>query len=237
MSLKKPSVLGIITARGGSKSVPKKNIALVAGKPLIAWTIEAALSSNALSRVIVSTDDDEIAQVCREWGAEVPFIRPNELAQDYSPHVDVVIHAAEWISKYYNWSPEYVMLLQPTSPLRIAEDIDESVNLALKRNADGVVSVEEAPRHPYVIKRITKNGILEDFVEKPKGYLPRQSFPPVYAINGAIYLQRYVSLLKNKSFFAARTLPYLMPQERSLDIDTPWDLYLANLLLRDNKTD
>lgn len=228
-----PVVLGIITARGGSKGIPRKNITLLAGKPLIAWTIEAAFESDCLDRVVVSTDNAEIAQVCRDCRAEVPFMRPVELAQDDSPHMDVIIHAVEWMMSHENYSPDYVMLLQPTSPLRTAEDIDAAVALALQRAADGVVSVSEAPAHPYLIKRITEKGSLVDFVDTPKGYLPRQSFPPAYVVNGAIYLGRREVLLQRRTWYATRTYPYIMPLERSLDVDTPWDLYLANLVMMD----
>ena len=229
----KPFVVGVITARGGSKSIPKKNIVPVAGKPLIAWTIETALQSPALSRVIVSTNDAEIAKVARQWGAEVPFLRPAELAQDNSPHIPVVVHAVEWLESHENMRPDYVLLLQPTSPLRSTEDIDNAIRLVLEKDADSVVSVCEALSHPYLTKRITANGRLEDFVPRPEGYLRRQALPPVYVVNGAIYLVRRDVLLEKQTFYTERTYAYVMPPERSLDIDTPWDLYLADLILRD----
>ena len=228
-----PVVLGIITARGGSKGIPRKNISPLAGKPLIVWTIEAALNSHSLRRVIVSTDDAEIAQVCRGHEAEVPFMRPDELARDDSPHMDVVIHAVNWLMTHENYCPDYIMLLQPTSPLRTAVDIDAAVALALQRAADGIVSVSEAPDHPYLIKRIAGDGNLVDFVKTPKGYLPRQLFPPAYVVNGAIYLARRDMLLQQRTWYTDRTYPYIMPPERSLDVDTPWDLYLSDLVLRD----
>ncbi|MDY6876676.1 MAG: acylneuraminate cytidylyltransferase family protein [Chloroflexota bacterium] len=233
MSATTPTVLGLITARGGSKSIPRKNIAQVGGKPLIAWTIGAAFESYSLSRVIVSTDDAEIAQVSREWGAEVPFMRPAELAQENSPHMDVVVHAVEWLMTHKDYCPDYVMLLQPTSPLRTAEDIDAAVALAAQRNVDRVASVSESPAHPYLIKQITEEGNLVDFVDKPEGYLPRQSFPSVYVVNGAIYLGRRKALLRERTWYTNRTYPYIMPPEHSLDVDTPWDLYLADLILKD----
>lgn len=230
-----PHVVGVITARGGSRSIPRKNIVPVAGKPLIVWTIEAALKSSSLSRVILSTDDTEIAKVARQWGAEVPFIRPAKLAQDDSPHIPVIIHTVEWLELNEGVRPDYVFLLQPTCPLRSAEDIGNAIQLALENDADGVVSVCEAPSHPYLTKRVTADGRLEDFVSKPEGYLRRQDLSAAYALNGAIYLARREILLEKETWYTDRTYAYIMPAERSLDIDTPWDLYLADLILRDRE--
>ena len=229
------NVLALITARGGSRSIPKKNIAPLAGKPLIAWTIEAALRSPALSRVIVSTDDTEIAEVAQQWGAEVPFMRPAELARDDSPHIPVVVHAIEWLETHGEMRPEYVLLLQPTSPLRATEDIDNAIRLAFEKDADSVVSVCQAFSHPYLAKRITTDGRLEDFGPRSEGYLARQVLPPAYVVNGAIYLIRRDVLIEKQTFYTERTYAYVMPPERSLDIDSPWDLYLADLILRDKR--
>lgn len=227
------SILAIITARGGSKGIPGKNIKHLAGKPLITWTIQAALDSHNLDRVIVSTDDTNIANVCREFGAEVPFMRPNDLAQDDSPHIEIIIHVIDWLCTHINYYPEYVMLLQPTSPLRTTDDINEAINLAIKQNADGVVSVCNTPVHPYLFKKINEDGKLFDYIDKPEGYLYRQLYPPIYYVNGAIYLTRTEIIQKQRTFYPDCTFPYIMPVERSLDIDTPWDLYLADLILRD----
>jgi len=226
-------ILGLITARGNSKGIPKKNIAPAAGRPLIAWTIEAARWARSIDRVVVSTDDPEIAAVSRQWGAEVPFSRPDELARDDSPHIPVVIHAVEWLMKEEGYHPDYVMLLQPTSPLRESQDIDAAVALAVEKGADAVVSGFEAPAHPYIIKRIDAQGRLADYVDCPEGYLPRQALPPAYALNGAVFLVRRQVLLDEQTLYPANTLAYIMPPERSLDVDTPWDLHLADLILRD----
>jgi len=227
------NVLALITARGGSKSIPKKNIAPLAGKPLIAWTIEAALQSRGLNRVIVSTDDKEIAQVGRDWGAEVPFMRPAELAQDDSPHIAVLEHAIRWLKAHDAACPHYIMTLQPTSPLRTAEDIDGAIQIAEARDAIAVVSVCETEHHPYLSKRILEDGTLADFVSSDIAYLCRQALPPAYALNGAIYLNRCESLLRDKTFLPQGAYGYIMPHERSLDIDSLWDFYLADLILRD----
>lgn len=227
------SVIALITARGGSKAVPRKNVAPIGGKPLIAWTIEAALESKSVKRVVVSTDDEEIAQISRQWGAEVPFMRPAALAQDDSPHMPVVMHAHEWLEAREPKGFDQLLLLQPTSPLRNAEDIDNAVELSRKKNAESVVSVSEATSHPFLTKRVTEDGRIEDFIPPPPGYLARQKLPTVYAVNGALYLIRRDLLAEQKSFYTDRTYAYVMPVERSLDIDTAWDLHLGNLILSD----
>lgn len=228
-----PGIVGVITARGGSRSVPKKNIALVGGKPLIAWTIETALRSRVLDRVIVSTDDDEIADVSRRYGVEVPFKRPAELARDDSSHIAVMTHAMHWLESQKSWKPEYVMLLQPTSPLRTTEDIQAAVDLALAKQADSVVSVCLARHHPFLTMQITPEGTLADFMGGTPQHLDRrrQEFPPAYALNGAIFLTRRRILLDQHTFYPARTFAYVMPPERSLDIDDRWDLHLANVMM------
>ena len=224
-------IVGLITARGGSKSIPRKNVKLLAGKPLIAWTIEAALQSHGLSRVIVSTDDDEIARVSKDWGAEVPFMRPRELAQDDSPHVAAVIHAVQWLAACEHSQFDYVLLLQPTSPLRTAEDIDNAIQLAVKKDAEGVVGVCETHHHPYLVKRINEDGTLGNFVSGTLAYLRRQDLPPAYFDNGAIYLTRCDVLLEQQTVRPNRSFPYIMPPQRSLQIDDPWDFELIELIL------
>jgi len=226
-------VLGLITARGGSKSVPRKNLVPVGGKPLIAWTIESALKSQRLDRVIVSTDDMEIARVAAEWGAEVPFMRPKELAEDDSPHIDVVIHAVQWLEEHERWSAEYVVLLQPTSPLRTAADIDGAIEMAKEKEAVAVIGVVETHAHPYLTRKMTEHGVLEDFIPTEIPYLYRQGLPPAYFINGAVFVNRRDSLLKKRTFYPSGMYGYVMPAERSLQIDSPWDLYLADLITRD----
>lgn len=227
----KPVVLALVTARGGSKGIPRKNIVPLVGKPLIAWTIEAARNSRSVDRIVVSTDDPEIAEVCRVLGAEVPFLRPEELARDDSPHMDVVIHAVNWLEAQEAYTPDYVLLLQPTSPLRISDDIDAAMALAIEKAADAVVSVCLSPAHPYLMRRIEDDGRLKEFVPRPSGYLRRQSLPPVYVENGAIYLVRRDVLLRDRSWYSAGTYAYIMPAERSIDVDTIWDLRLAALML------
>jgi CMP-N,N'-diacetyllegionaminic acid synthase len=226
-------ILGIIPARGGSKGVPGKNLALVAGRPLIAWTTRAAQASGCISRLIVSTDDQVIADVARQHGAEVPFLRPAELAQDDTPGIEPVLHAVRWLDEYEDYQPGYIMLLQPTSPFRSGEDIVAVVKLAQSRQADAVVSVCPAHHHPYWMKRLDAEGRMCDFIKLNQSYASRQDLPDVYALNGAIYLVRREVLLTQRKFYTDATFGYVMPVERSLDVDSPWDLHLANLAMSD----
>jgi N-acylneuraminate cytidylyltransferase/CMP-N,N'-diacetyllegionaminic acid synthase len=227
------AVVAIIPARGGSKGVIRKNISTVAGKPLVAWTIETARKSRLLDRVLVTTDDPEIAGISKECGAEAPFLRPAALARDDTPGIEPIIHAVGWCEENEGYDPASVMVLQPTSPLRTAEDIDRAIYLMREKAADFVVSVTETRHHPCWAKTITGNGRLEDFIPEKDPISCRQQLPTVYSINGAIYLGKKEAVLKKRAWFTEKTYPYVMPQERSLDIDTPWDLYLADLILRD----
>ena len=233
--------LGLVTARGGSKSVPRKNLSDVGGKPLIAWTIEAALQSQSLDRVVVSTEDEEIAEVSRHWGADVPFMRPPELAQDETAHISVVLHALQWLESHEDERPDYVVLLQPTSPLRVAEDIDDAMRLALDKNAHSVIGVCETHSHPYLTKRITEDGTLEDFIpggpKQGSSAIRRQALPAAYVVNGAIFLNRHDVLKTTNNFVPPGSMPYIMPQERSLEIDSPWDLQAARLILEQHSLD
>jgi len=227
------TIVGLIPARGGSKGIPRKNIKLLAGKPLIAWTIEAARSCSALSRVIVSTDDQEIADVALQWGAEVPFLRPAELAGDKSSALDVVLHVLDRLEEHDAAVPEYLLLLQPTSPFRTKQDIEAAIGLAAMRKVDGVVSVCEASPHPLLCQRIREDGRLADYMSADRESRRRQDLPAAYQLNGAIYLNHAQSLRQERTFRPKDTLPYLMPPERSLDLDTLWDWHLAELILRD----
>lgn len=218
---------GLIPARGGSKGIPRKNIKLIAGKPLIAWTIEAALRSALLDAVVVSTDDPEIAEVARRAGAQVPFMRPAELAQDQTPGLDPVLHALAQLPQY-----DAVLLLQPTSPLRTTEDIDACLRLAVQRRAPSVVSVSEPDMHPYWTYRLTEGQTLERLVAAAP-VARRQDLPAVVAVNGALYFAEADWLRRSSGFVGAETLAYAMPRERSIDLDTPLDWKFAELLLKE----
>jgi N-acylneuraminate cytidylyltransferase/CMP-N,N'-diacetyllegionaminic acid synthase len=227
--------LAVIPARGGSKGVPRKNLRLLAGKPLIAWTIEAALGAPSLRRVIVSTDDPEIAQVARRWGADVPFRRPSALARDETPGIEPVLHAVEWLAQHGGYQPDEVLLLQPTSPLRTARDIEAAIRLGRQTNADAVVSVTPVHEHPYWTKQLEPDGRLTSCAPPEEAGLRRQELPPRYVVNGAIYLVRSSVLLAAHTFYTERTYGYVMPRERSLDIDTSWDFRLAELVLQNGR--
>jgi CMP-N,N'-diacetyllegionaminic acid synthase len=220
------SRLFLIPARGGSKGIPRKNIVPLGGRPLIAWTIGVALES-ALGRVLVSTDSQEIAAVASREGAEVPFLRPAELAGDYSGSFEVAEHALKWVETSSGESPELLVLLQPTSPFRTAGDIIAAIRLVENSDAPAVIGVCEADPHPWMTRRIGPEGMLDYFVEVPKHIKRRQDYPPAFAVNGAIYAIRSRVLLEKKTFQPPGTLAYLMPQERSLDIDLPSDLQFA----------
>lgn len=225
-------ILAIIPARGGSKGIKNKNLATLGGRPLIAYTISAAHESGSLDRTIVTTDSAEIAEASRSLGAEVPFLRPAELAQDNTPGIDPILHALQWLEEQQGYRPDFVICLQPTSPFRTADDIDVAAKLGCKHSCS-VIGLVGAKQHPYWMKQITRDGLLKDFIETDERFTRRQDLPPVFMINGAIYVARRKTLLERKSFYAEHTRPHIMPPERSLDIDTPWDLCLANLVMRD----
>lgn len=225
------TALALITARGGSKGLPGKNLAPLAGKPLIAWTIDAARAASSLSRIVVSTDDPAIADACRSRGVEVPFLRPAELSTDTASHLSVVEHALQWLESGEKVRPDVVVLLQPTSPLRTAADIDACVALASRTAAPAVVSVCEAVDHPFLVKKLDEGGRLVDYVTPGLAYARRQDFPAAYVLNGAVYVNRRDSLLRDRSFVPPGALPYVMPRERSIDIDTAADLAAAEAAL------
>lgn len=220
------TVLAVVPARGGSKGIPKKNVKLIAGKPLIAWTIEAALKSKYIDRVIVSTDCEEIATVAREHGADVPFMRPSELAQDETPGVAVVAHATQTVG-----DANIVVLLQPTSPLRASSDIDASIELFSRSGDAPVVSVTEARESPQWMFTISA-GRLERAADASKP-MPstRQELPTYFTLNGAIYISTDERIIKQESYLTPETVPFEMPIERSVDIDDPFDFFVAEKLL------
>lgn len=217
------SALAVIPARSGSKSLPGKNVRLFHGRPLLHWSISAARESGVAERIIVSTDDEEIATIARAGGAEVPFLRPAALAQDDSPMLDVMLDLLTRLESV----PENVLLLQPTSPLRNADDLRRAA--ALLADADAVVSVTAAKHHPQWLQRISPEGLLEPFTREPAPAC-RQDLPKVYALNGALYLVRTTALRAERTFRPARTLAYEMPAERSVDIDSELDWRLAELV-------
>ncbi len=225
--------IAVIPARGGSKTVPGKNIRLIAGKPLLAWSVEAALASAQFSRVIVSTDDPQIADVARQVGADVPYLRPAALAQDDTSTVAVALHMLDWLEQNGDALPEWVMVLQPTSPLRTADDIRNAVEMTRSGGAPSVVSVTEAIPHPYLAGQIRADGVLFGVPALELKDSRRQNFPDLYALNGAIYYNHSQTMRAEGKMITADTHAYIMPPERSIDIDTPWEFHLAELILND----
>lgn len=223
-------ILTIIPARGGSKGIHQKNIRSLAGKPLIGWTIEAALSAQTPQRVIVSTDDAIIAQVARSLGAEVPFLRPAEFATDTAKTLDVVMHALDWLEREENFIPDAILLLQPTSPLRTSEDIDVAVGVYQRKAAAAVVSVCEVQHPVEWLKRIGPDQELLPWQTGPQ-ITRRQDGEPLVQLNGALYLVSSSALLHQQTFTPDRTFAYVMPPERSIDIDSLWEFHVAELIL------
>ncbi len=219
-------ILGIITARGGSKGIPGKNIKPLAGKPLIVYTIEAARQSGVFDRIILSTDDEKIADVARAHGCEVPFMRPAELAQDTTPHLPVLQHAVAHLREHEQYKSDAVMILQPTAPLRTAEHVREAVAVFKKNDVDSVVSVCEVPGHYNPHWQLTMDGenaltIFTTGAPLAELVRRRQDLPKTYTRNGAIYLFKTNLLFhpEKPSFYGVRTIGYLMGAEFSINID------------------
>ena len=219
------SVLAIIPARGGSKGVERKNIREVSGKPLIAWTIEEAKKSKHIDRLILSSEDSEIIMVAKSLGCEAPFVRPAELAQDETPGIDPVLHA---MSKFPNY--EIVVLLQPTTPLRSILDIDGCIEHCLAKNANACVSVTQVEENPYWMYTLSDDGEMHRLIQTDKIFNRRQDLPIVYIPNGAVYVAYRDWLLLHRTFLTEQTFGFVMPQERSLDIDTEQDIQLMHIM-------
>ncbi|MCC6591555.1 MAG: acylneuraminate cytidylyltransferase family protein [Bryobacterales bacterium] len=226
-------VLGVITARGGSKGIPNKNIVPILGRPLLAYTADAVHGSRLLTRCIVSTDSADIATVARTLGLDVPFLRPVELAQDASPTVPVLQDAVRRLEQQGERF-DAVMTLQPTSPLRRSEDIDGAIELLRESGADSVISfVDAGEKHPARMKFLDAEGFVADppFAESFEGQ-PRQQLPKIYLREGSIYLTRTQVLMQQNSLKGARCRAWIVPGERAVNIDTPFDLFLAEQIMR-----
>lgn len=229
----KHEILAVIPARGGSKGVPRKNIRLLSGKPLISWTISTALKTECLNRVIVSTDDEEIADISKQSGAEVPFIRPQDFAQDETSDFPVYKHALEWLKENENYSPDIIVWLRPTAPLRTKDDIDCAVKIFINNKLDWVRSVCKVEHHPFWMYKIEDNYSMNPFIDgiDIRSYLRRQNLPAAYRINGAVDVT-CPNVLKNESnLYYGNMKAYVMPAERSIDIDTEIDfLFLEKFI-------
>jgi CMP-N-acetylneuraminic acid synthetase len=213
--------------------VPRKNIRSVCGKPLIAYTIETALGARHLfHRIIVSTEDEEIAEVARRYGAEVPFRRPATLADDRAPTIPVLQHAVWFIEQQEQIRLDWICLLQPTDPCRSVEDIEQALYLAQAGACDSVISVVQVSSvHPILMKRIENGQLLPYCIEEKEGTRRQDYQPPAYMRNGAIYLTRRQVLMERHSIWGDIIRPYVMPPERSVGVDSELDLKLVEILM------
>lgn len=230
------TVLAIVPARGGSKSVPRKNIRLLAGKPMIAYTLEAAWACPTINRVVVSTEDEEIAAVAKQWGGEVPFLRPGELAGDEVPDLPVFQHALRWLEEHEPMVPDIVVHLRPTAPLRRAEHIEAGICRLIETGADSVRSVCEAGQHPHKTWSF-KGGWLQPYIRGemaiPEAYnMPRQKLPPAYIQNGAVDIAWRRTVMELNSMTGVRIAGIEMDEMDSVNVDSEIDFALAELILR-----
>ena len=222
------TVLAIIPARGGSKGLPGKNIKALCGKPLIAWSIEQAKKSEYIDRLILSSEYEEIIKVAKECSCEVPFIRPVELAKDGTPGIEPVLHALNTLKEQY----DYVVLLQPTSPLRTIDDIDGCIERCVEANAPSCISVSETDHSPYWMVSVDEKDALSALLPHYSNVHRRQDLPKVYFLNGAVYIAESNWLMRHKSFRVDnQTIAFFMEKKRSLDIDTEIDFQLCEFLI------
>ena len=220
--------LGIIPARGGSKGIPRKNLKRLGTKPLIAWTIEQALGASLLDDIIVTTEDDEIADISKRWGAKVPFMRPLELAQDTTPGIDVILHALDYAQDFTR-----ILVLQPTSPFRTSDDIDGIIQYSEDKQAPSVVSITPAPKHPYWSYSLSDEKLIP-LLNIDASKKTRQELPDAFNLNGALYLAEIEWLKRTKTLIHDTTLGYVMPAARSIDLDTELDWLWAEFLLENS---
>lgn len=232
--MKNNNIVSIIPARGGSKGIPRKNIIEVGGKPLIAYSIEAAKNSALIDRVIVTTDDKEIAEIAEKYGAEVPFIRPYELAQDNTPTYPVIKHTVEWLQEKENYKPELIVILEPTFPLRTSEEIDSAIKLILSdEEADSLRGVIEPFQNPYKMWTLKDKYLTSLIKEGESAYeKPRQMLNKVYWQNGHIYISKYKTLMEKGNIHGDKILPFILDSDKFIDVDTEEDLKLLTNYLK-----
>lgn len=231
MNETRPKFLGIIPARGGSKGIKNKNIRNFCGKPLIYYTIKEAKKSKYLDRIIVSTESPKIAALAKKYGAEVPFLRPRELAQDKSRVLDAVEHLLKKLKEEENYSPQFIVLLQPTSPLRTVTEIDGIIRLLLKRKADSAITM--CATEPRVFAKDKKDGL---HLVSSKYFLKstnRQDFMPTFKEDGSmVYVNRVKTLLYRRNFLGGKLVGYAIPRWRAVDLDEPQDFVVGELLIK-----
>lgn len=229
------SVLAIIPARGGSKGLPGKNLKELCGKPLVAWPIHAAKSSLYVDKIIVSTDDSQIADIARQEGAEVPFLRPGDLAADDSTTISVIVHGINFLSKIGE-TFEYCVLLEPTSPLTEGCDINRALELleSMRTKADSIVGVSEVVlTHPVFDARINQEGLITPYVgEDFSGAGRRQDIEKLYFFEGSLYISDIKTLLEKQTFYHNRTVPYIVPKWKSFEVDDMVDLLCIEAIMK-----
>jgi CMP-N,N'-diacetyllegionaminic acid synthase len=226
-------VVCVIPARGGSKGLPRKNIKPFNGKPLIAYSILRAKESKYIDRVVVSTEDMEIAHISKSYGAEVPFMRPDYLASDHAATIDVLIHAIDWMEMEEKLKYHILVLLHVTAPLRNVADIDNSIEMLIESKADNVFSVTECHGNPYFnMIEVNRNGTIK--LVKKGNYNSRQLAPTVYDMNASVYVWWVDIIKKKKKLITRKTRFYFMPKERSVDIDDDMDFRIAEFLQNNN---
>lgn len=224
-------VTALIPARGGSKRLPRKNVKLLGDKPLIAWSIEVAKASKYIDRIVVSTDDEEIKLISEQYGAEVPFLRPEYLSSDHASSFDVIKHAIGFLK--LDQPNELIVLLQPTSPLRLVSELDTALESFIARNAKGVVSISETEHSPMWSNILPENGCMSDFIRTEVLGKRSQDLPKFFRLNGSIYIYETISLLAQaKIFFDESVYGFETSLETSIDIDTALDFLIAETIMK-----
>lgn len=226
-------ILAVIPARGGSKGITRKNIVIINGKPLIQYTIDEAEASKYIDRVIVSTEDNEIAQIVQKCGAEVPFLRPVELAEDKTKTIEVLVDTVNELMKL-GFKYDYLVLLQPTQPLRKCFHIDEAIEKIIDEGEESLISVSEVREHPILMKTINGLGDMENLL-KQRSDIRRQDFNKVYKVNGSIYINKLDDNFNSTISLNDNKLAYIMDKKYDLDIDEPGDLKLFEFFLKTTK--
>lgn len=233
------NILAFIPARGGSRRIPNKNIKKLAGKPLISYTIAAASRSKYINRIVVSTDSPRIAALARTAGAEVPFLRPKNIAGSHSTEMEFFTHALTWFKKNDNYEPDLIVLLYPTAPFRKTSSIDQAIRLMLANpQVDSLRSVKPCSEHPYKMWQISRDHYLKPLLKHKDTNVPTfssQLFPKVYIQNANIYITKPATIWKKKSPIGNKVLPFIMSEAESVDINNPGDFKFAEYILREAK--
>jgi CMP-N-acetylneuraminic acid synthetase len=224
-------VIAIIPARSGSKGIPNKNIQPIGGKPLICWSIEAAIKSNCIDKIVVTSDGDDILEISSKYEEVTLLKRPEELAQDNTPTAPVVLHALETLGVTKD-TFDFLILLQPTSPLRTATDIDDAFKTMNASDANALISVIAPEHHPLKCFKANENGFIEGLVNNEFPFMPRQELPKVFQPNGAIYIIGIEEFLSREAFFTDKTIPFEMSADKSTDVDTLQDIYNIEQILK-----